>query len=222
MPVKTDLTLNVQFCPIAISIPDRIDRSSFERRGFVLTDFFLYTITILSGLITIVTGGITIVGYFQHKSVSPSQPGKQSTLQYDIHHQVNIHPSQQYISTIQQPSKHQNRLSHSGIALIALIAQVLLFFAVAGFTADSVKSGQYNPFNIICFIAFLCGEACAITALVMSLLKTRQLHRWGWFTGLIAGFIGLFIVFLPALIPLLSGIFGPRVQREAKTQAVYP
>src|SRR5439155_760848 len=104
----------------------------------------------------------------------------------------------------------------------ALIAQVLLFFAVAGITADSPSSHGYDLFNIISFIAFLSGVGCAIAALVMSLVKTKQLHRWGWFTSNIAGFIGLFIVFLPALIPLLFGIFGPKEQRAANTQSVFP
>src|SRR5438874_4120259 len=43
-------------------------------------------------------------------------------------------------------------------------------------------------------------------------------HRWGWFTSNLAGFIALFIVFLPALIPLLFGIFGPQEQKAVKKQ----
>lgn len=194
-----------------------------------MSDFFLYTITILSGLITVITGIVTIIGYFHRKPVSPSQPIIQPTSQHAPPHQVYVPPSQHYaqtplphIPTAQQPSKQPNHLSHPRIALIALIGQVLLVAAVVGFSAVSVKSSQLNLINIISFLAFLAGEACAITALVMGLLKTKQLHRWGWFTGLIAGFIGLFIVFLPALIPLLFGIFGPKEQRAANTQAVFP
>lgn len=190
-----------------------------------MSDVFLYAITILSGLITVVTGIVTIIGYFHRKPVSPSQPIIPPTSQHAPPHQVYVPPSQTplpHITAVQQPSKQQNHLSHPRIALIALIAQVLLVATVVGFSAVSVKSGQLNLINIISFLAFLGGEACAITALVMSLLKTKQLHRWGWFAGLIAGFVGLFIVFLPALIPLLFGIFGPVEQRAAKTQAVFP
>jgi hypothetical protein len=192
-----------------------------------LTDFFLYTVTILSGLITIITGVVAIVGYFHHKSASTTQQSTQPASQPATKQQVSVPASQQHIPlptipTVLRPSKRQIHLSHPRIALIALIAQVLLFFAVAGITAFTVKSNQLNLFNIISFIVFLGGEGCAIAALVMSLLKTRQLHRWGWFAGNILGFIALFIVFLPALIPLLFGIFGPKAQVTAKAPAAIP
>jgi hypothetical protein len=210
-----------------------------------LSVFFLTAITILSGLITIVTGSITIIGYFQRKPVSPSKPNVQPTSQGILPSQVYVLPPQQYtqpplytkpkppvvlhVTTAQQHSKKRSRLSHPRIALIALIGQVLLVTAAAIYIYIGSKYGtnssgtfEYNLLAVISLLTVIGGLACAIPALVMSLLKTKQLHRWGWFTVLIVGFIGLFILFLPTLIPLLFGIFGPQEQRAAKTQAVFP
>lgn len=201
---------------------------------------FLNAIAILSGIITIITGSITLISYFQRKPVSPSQPDRRPTTQPTLPHQVTVPSSQQYTQpplsyspTAQQLSQKRNRLSYPKIALIALIGQVFLFVGVSIFTAgafDYILTYSSNPSgtseeNFLAIISIVLagsGLVCALTALVMSLIKTKQLRRWGWFAGLILGFIGFFILCLPALIPLLFGIFGPREQRAAETQTVLP
>lgn len=205
-----------------------------------MSDLFLYLITILSGIVTVITGSITIIGYFKHDHISPSQQVIQPPSQYAQQTRPYAPPTQQYDQppqpygqTAQQFGhviipKKRNRLSHPRIALIALIGQILLFvtliLSLVFFSpaANPDTSGALNIYTLIAFIIlilFLAGIGCALTALIMSLLKTKQLDRWGWFTSLISGFLGLFILFLPALIPLLFGIFGPKEQKGAKTQA---
>src|SRR5579863_6512014 len=202
-------------------------------RGCVMFDVVLSIITILSGIITVITGSVTIVGYFSRKPVSPAQPEKQPTSHRAPKHEVYIQPPLPYIQTTQPLSHKRNRLSHPKIALFALLGQVLLLFAVslyAGaavaylFTYASNPSGtsEENSLAIISIVLALGGLACAITALVMSLVKTKQLHRWGWFTSLILGFILLLIIVLPAFIPLLFGIFGPTEQAKHQQRPSYP
>lgn len=192
----------------------------------MLSTFSLMAITYLSAIVTLITGSVTIIGYFQHKPVSPSQPVVQPTSQNTQQTRPFTTPSQQYDQppqpygqTAQQightflPQK-RNRLSHPRIALIALIGQVLLFISLAGYSYIGVNPGSGTP-GLVWLTLFitLCGIVCAAIAFVMGLIKSKQLHRWRWFTSLIIGFFGLFILFLPALIPLLFGIFGPKEQK---------
>jgi uncharacterized membrane protein HdeD (DUF308 family) len=184
-------------------------------RRCIIFDLFLSIITILSGIITVITGSVTIIGYFSRKPVSPSQPDKQSTSHRAPAHQVYVQPPLPYFQTTQQLSQKRNRLSHPKIALIALLGQVLLFFAVSLFAGTAVEyvftygsnpsgTSEENSLAIFSIVLALGGLACAITALVMSLVKTKQLQRWGWFTSLIIG------------------IFGPTEQKAAKTQTISP
>ena len=185
--------------------------------------FVLDVITILSGIITIITGGATIIGYLQPKSTPLLQTDVKPNTQYPQPYQL---PGQAAQNLGNNAIPRQKRgLSYPKIAMVALVGQILSFAALFSF---GYLGAEYNPnytvtareaiLVTVSLLLSLTGLVCAATALGMSLSKTIHLHRWGWFTSLVIGFICLLILFLPALIPLCFGIFGPKNQKTVRTQ----
>jgi len=199
---------------------------------------WLVILSVLSAVMTLASGGITIISYFRPRGMrvtrqSPPSPSAEAALPdakpmptpsapppQSPSPTVPVSPRSPRTTSVAQA--RPRRLSYPKLALVALVGQILFasylifFFVFTSNIPSTLDPQQESLVGRIFEGTFIPGAILVLVSVVYGLIKAARLERWGWFTGLLVSPV-LAGWGAPALGILLFALRGPTDKRLPKT-----
>lgn len=179
-------------------------------------------ITFLSAIVTIVSGSLSIIAFFQGKKSRSNIPASPPAIS-------SLPPQPKRLSPIGSPSSPGMLTPQRTTRKPWLLSSIPYIWAVLGGLAveaadimwlalifQHADNGQYlweaDLFiDRLSWLTFIFGIALFLILTVTSMVIMIRLKRWGWFIGILLGSVcGTGSLFLPGLVLIIFGFAAPR------------